>query len=178
MRPDASTGPGTSRRAHPRAGICARDALATGATCGAVARSLVRREPGLSPSSRSPLCRRLAGTTSSRHTAPERCLASGRPRSSYSASRRSWPPRSCACPWLGTRPGPRGDCDLDSPSTSSGTCPSPTTRRSATRRRCFHLEHAMYFGAGGLLWWPVLQDEPWRLRSGRVPPICSRLPAR
>ena len=30
-----------------------------------------------------------------------------------------------------------------------------------------HLEHAMYFGAGCLLWWPVLQDEPWRLRSGR-----------
>jgi putative membrane protein len=30
-----------------------------------------------------------------------------------------------------------------------------------------HLEHAMYFGAGCLLWWPVLQDEPWRLRAGR-----------
>jgi cytochrome c oxidase assembly factor CtaG len=30
-----------------------------------------------------------------------------------------------------------------------------------------HLEHAMYFGAGCLLWWPVLQDEPWRLRPGR-----------
>lgn len=30
-----------------------------------------------------------------------------------------------------------------------------------------HLEHAMYFGAGCLLWWPVLQDEPWRLRSGQ-----------
>lgn len=30
-----------------------------------------------------------------------------------------------------------------------------------------HLEHGMYFGAGCLLWWPVLQDGPWRLRSGR-----------
>jgi cytochrome c oxidase assembly factor CtaG len=30
-----------------------------------------------------------------------------------------------------------------------------------------HLEHAMYFGAGCLLWWPVLQDDPWRLRSGQ-----------
>ena len=30
-----------------------------------------------------------------------------------------------------------------------------------------HLEHGMYFGAGLLLWWPVLQDEPWQLRPGR-----------
>jgi cytochrome c oxidase assembly factor CtaG len=29
-----------------------------------------------------------------------------------------------------------------------------------------HLEHASYFAAGCLLWWPVLQDEPWRLRDG------------
>jgi cytochrome c oxidase assembly factor CtaG len=29
-----------------------------------------------------------------------------------------------------------------------------------------HLEHASYFAAGCLLWWPVLQDEPWRLREG------------
>jgi putative membrane protein len=28
-----------------------------------------------------------------------------------------------------------------------------------------HLEHASYFVAGCLLWWPVLHDEPWRLRS-------------
>ena len=26
-----------------------------------------------------------------------------------------------------------------------------------------HLEHAMYLGAGFLLWWPALQDAPWRL---------------
>jgi putative membrane protein len=26
-----------------------------------------------------------------------------------------------------------------------------------------HLEHAMYLGAGLLLWWPVLQASPWRL---------------
>jgi putative membrane protein len=29
-----------------------------------------------------------------------------------------------------------------------------------------HLEHASYFAAGCLLWWPVLQAEPWRLRDG------------
>ena len=28
-----------------------------------------------------------------------------------------------------------------------------------------HLEHVMYFAAGVLLWWPVLQCEPWRLKS-------------
>jgi cytochrome c oxidase assembly factor CtaG len=28
-----------------------------------------------------------------------------------------------------------------------------------------HLEHASYLAAGFLLWWPVLQDEPWRLAS-------------
>jgi putative membrane protein len=28
-----------------------------------------------------------------------------------------------------------------------------------------HLEHASYLVAGCLLWWPVLQDEPWRLPS-------------
>jgi putative membrane protein len=28
-----------------------------------------------------------------------------------------------------------------------------------------HLEHAMYFATGVLLWWPVLQDEPWQLRA-------------
>jgi putative membrane protein len=28
-----------------------------------------------------------------------------------------------------------------------------------------HLEHALYFATGCLLWWPVLQDEPWRLRT-------------
>lgn len=27
-----------------------------------------------------------------------------------------------------------------------------------------HLEHALFFTTGCLLWWPVLQDEPWRLR--------------
>jgi putative membrane protein len=27
-----------------------------------------------------------------------------------------------------------------------------------------HLEHALYFATGCLLWWPVLQEEPWRLR--------------
>jgi putative membrane protein len=29
-----------------------------------------------------------------------------------------------------------------------------------------HLEHACYLAAGCLLWWPVIQDEPWRLGSG------------
>jgi putative membrane protein len=29
-----------------------------------------------------------------------------------------------------------------------------------------HLEHASYFAAGCLLWWPVLQDEPRHLRDG------------
>jgi cytochrome c oxidase assembly factor CtaG len=29
-----------------------------------------------------------------------------------------------------------------------------------------HLEHATYFSAGVLLWWPVLHEEPWRLSSG------------
>lgn len=29
-----------------------------------------------------------------------------------------------------------------------------------------HLEHASYFAAGCLLWWPVLQDEPRQLRPG------------
>jgi cytochrome c oxidase assembly factor CtaG len=28
------------------------------------------------------------------------------------------------------------------------------------------LEHVTYFVAGGLLWWPVLQEQPWRLSSG------------
>jgi putative membrane protein len=28
-----------------------------------------------------------------------------------------------------------------------------------------HLEHASYLVAGCLFWWPVLQDEPWRLPS-------------
>ena len=28
-----------------------------------------------------------------------------------------------------------------------------------------HLEHACYFAAGLLVWWPVLQDEPWRVSS-------------
>jgi putative membrane protein len=28
-----------------------------------------------------------------------------------------------------------------------------------------HLEHASYFAAGCLVWWPVFQDEPWRLRA-------------
>ena len=28
-----------------------------------------------------------------------------------------------------------------------------------------HLEHLMYFVTGCLVWWPVLQNEPWRLRS-------------
>jgi putative membrane protein len=28
------------------------------------------------------------------------------------------------------------------------------------------LEHATYFSAGVLLWWPVLQERPWRLSSG------------
>lgn len=28
-----------------------------------------------------------------------------------------------------------------------------------------HLEHASYLVAGCLLWWPVLQDEPWRVPS-------------
>ena len=30
-----------------------------------------------------------------------------------------------------------------------------------------HLEHASYVVTGFLLWWPVLQDEPWRLAPGR-----------
>jgi putative membrane protein len=29
-----------------------------------------------------------------------------------------------------------------------------------------HLEHAMYFATGCVLWWPVFQDEPWRLPAG------------
>ncbi len=29
-----------------------------------------------------------------------------------------------------------------------------------------HLEHALYFAAGCLLWWPVAQDEPHRLDDG------------
>lgn len=29
-----------------------------------------------------------------------------------------------------------------------------------------HLEHAMYFVTGCLLWWPVLHDAPWRLPAG------------
>jgi cytochrome c oxidase assembly factor CtaG len=29
-----------------------------------------------------------------------------------------------------------------------------------------HLEHATYFVAGALLWWPVFQDEPWNLSAG------------
>jgi putative membrane protein len=34
------------------------------------------------------------------------------------------------------------------------------------RTTLLHLEHASYFAAGCLVWWPVLQDEPWRLRAG------------
>ena len=30
-----------------------------------------------------------------------------------------------------------------------------------------HLEHAMYLGAGTLLWWPALHDEPWHVPTGR-----------
>lgn len=33
-------------------------------------------------------------------------------------------------------------------------------------RPLLHLEHATYFAAGCLLWWPVLQAEPWRLGAG------------
>ena len=29
-----------------------------------------------------------------------------------------------------------------------------------------HLEHATYFAAGMLLWWPVVHDRPWNLSSG------------
>jgi cytochrome c oxidase assembly factor CtaG len=29
-----------------------------------------------------------------------------------------------------------------------------------------HLEHALYFATGCLLWWPVLHDPPWELRAG------------
>jgi cytochrome c oxidase assembly factor CtaG len=29
-----------------------------------------------------------------------------------------------------------------------------------------HLEHATYFTAGVLLWWPVFHESPWRLSSG------------
>jgi putative membrane protein len=29
-----------------------------------------------------------------------------------------------------------------------------------------HLEHACYFGTGILVWWPLVQDSPWHLRSG------------
>ena len=29
-----------------------------------------------------------------------------------------------------------------------------------------HLEHAMYFAAGTLLWWPVVHDEPWHVPTG------------
>jgi putative membrane protein len=29
-----------------------------------------------------------------------------------------------------------------------------------------HAEHASYLAAGFLLWWPALQDQPWRLPSG------------
>lgn len=29
-----------------------------------------------------------------------------------------------------------------------------------------HVEHATYFAAGALLWWPVLQAEPWSIASG------------
>ena len=29
-----------------------------------------------------------------------------------------------------------------------------------------HLEHLTYLATGLLLWWPVLQDEPWRLTAG------------
>jgi cytochrome c oxidase assembly factor CtaG len=29
-----------------------------------------------------------------------------------------------------------------------------------------HLEHAGYFATGLAMWWPVLQDAPWRLASG------------
>jgi cytochrome c oxidase assembly factor CtaG len=33
------------------------------------------------------------------------------------------------------------------------------------RPALLHLEHASYLVAGCLLWWPVLQDEPWRVPS-------------
>ena len=33
-------------------------------------------------------------------------------------------------------------------------------------RLVLDLEHASYFAAGFLLWWPVFQDEPWHLPSG------------
>jgi cytochrome c oxidase assembly factor CtaG len=29
-----------------------------------------------------------------------------------------------------------------------------------------HLEHATYFAAGVLLWWPVFHERPWRLSAG------------
>ncbi len=29
-----------------------------------------------------------------------------------------------------------------------------------------HLEHATYFAAGVLLWWPIFHEHPWRLSSG------------
>jgi cytochrome c oxidase assembly factor CtaG len=29
-----------------------------------------------------------------------------------------------------------------------------------------HLEHATYFSAGVLLWWPIFHERPWRLSSG------------
>lgn len=30
-----------------------------------------------------------------------------------------------------------------------------------------HVEHVTYLAAGILLWWPALQDEPWRVPAGR-----------
>ncbi|MGH3091302.1 MAG: cytochrome c oxidase assembly protein, partial [Gaiellaceae bacterium] len=29
-----------------------------------------------------------------------------------------------------------------------------------------HLEHATYFSAGVLLWWPIFHEQPWHLSSG------------
>ena len=29
-----------------------------------------------------------------------------------------------------------------------------------------HVEHATYFAVGAMLWWPVLQHEPWKLSPG------------
>ena len=49
--------------------------------------------------------------------------------------------------------------------TCSGTCRGSTTRRSKTRT-LLHLEHALYFATGVLMWWGVVQDEPHRLGPG------------
>jgi putative membrane protein len=43
----------------------------------------------------------------------------------------------------------------------------PTAYDAALERPALlHVEHASYLAAGFLLWWPVLQDAPWRLPSG------------